>query len=104
MAIRQRDWAKEQTNLLRGLLGGKCEVCGATEDLEFDVVKPQGEGNEHHQREWSWRLSFYREQFGQGNLQLLCKRHNAMKGDMSETEFQAYLRENPEQRKAEGEK
>jgi hypothetical protein len=37
-------------------------------------------------------------------LQLLCKRHNAMKGDMSETEFQAYLRENPEQRKAEGEK
>jgi len=51
----------------------KCKQCGSRDyrKLEFDVITPC-DGGEHHKIEWSWRMSFYMEQFRKGNLQLLC--------------------------------
>jgi 5-methylcytosine-specific restriction endonuclease McrA len=80
MAKRQRDWARRATQALRVLLGGKCERCGSTKNLEFDVIVP--DGSDHHRRyEWSWRLSFYRYHLKADNLQLLCDKCNSHKGD-----------------------
>ena len=73
MAKRQREWAKKKRLQLRRLLGMKCQQCGSKDyrKLEFDVIIPVG--NEHHRKmEWSWRMSFYWQQFKVGNLQLLC--------------------------------
>lgn len=79
MAERQRRWARRASAHLRKLLGSKCAVCGKRHELEFDCIKPQG--HRHHRIEWSWRISFYRQQMAAGNLQLLCGRHNRLKGD-----------------------
>jgi hypothetical protein len=72
MAARQRIWAAHARKLLRRALGMKCAACGSKDyrKLEFDCIKPCGD--RHHKMEWSWRISFYREQFRAGNLQLLC--------------------------------
>ena len=73
MALRQRIWAKKTRLKLRRLLGMRCAVCGSKDyrKLEFDVIVPVG--NDHHRKmEWSWRMSFYNQQFKLGNLQLLC--------------------------------
>lgn len=78
MGARQRRWAHKATKALRKQLGGQCAICGKTHNLEFDCIAPQG--HFHHKIEWSWRISFYRNQAHAGNLQLLCAKHNAMKG------------------------
>jgi hypothetical protein len=58
-------------------MGNKCACCGATQGLEFDVIRPTGQ---HHARlEYSVRTSYYLHQFRQGNLQILCKPHNVIK-------------------------
>lgn len=79
MAKRQRVWAANETFRLRFLLGDKCVRCGTSEELVFDVKVPCDNGS-HHKKEWSWRMSFYRKQFSEGNLQLLCNNCNAVKG------------------------
>lgn len=79
MSLRQREWAERKTKALRKQLGAKCAWCGSTRKLEFDCIKPKG--HRHHKIEWSWRISFYIKEFKNGNLQLLCKHHNAAKGD-----------------------
>ena len=68
----QRAWAKKQRLELRRKLGMKCNQCGSRDyrKLEFDCIEPRG--GKHHRMEWSWRISFYRKEFSQGNLQLLC--------------------------------
>ena len=83
MAKRQRDWARRETERLRTLLGGKCRKCGTTENLEFDVIIPIG-NDDHHNYEWSWRMSFYRKQLERKNLQLLCEKHNGKKQNSME--------------------
>lgn len=80
MGMRQREWAKRKTAELREQLGGACVDCGATEELQFDCIRPQGD-NHHERMEWSWRLSFYRQQHAQGNLALRCIRCNGRKQD-----------------------
>ena len=72
MGLRQRIWAKKKRLELRRLLGMKCAQCGSKDyrKLEFDVIIPQG--GKHHKMEWSWRMSFYYQQFRKNNLQLLC--------------------------------
>jgi 5-methylcytosine-specific restriction endonuclease McrA len=78
MGARQKAWARNQTELLRQKLGGKCAICGTSEKLQFDCIVPMG--HKHHRIEYSARLSFYRGQYANGNLQLLCERHNSLKG------------------------
>lgn len=79
MGALQRRWAAKTSRKLKLLLGGHCAICGTTRNLEFDCIVPCGHW--HHRIEWSWRLSFYRSQFQQGNLQLLCTKHNARKSN-----------------------
>lgn len=62
---------------LRVALGGRCWVCGATGDLEFDCIVPMGD--KHHRWETNRRMSFYKQQFLNRNLQLLCEKHHAKK-------------------------
>lgn len=71
MGMRQRDWARKAGKELRRALGGRCVVCGTTRRLQFDCIVPQGDT--HHKMEWSARISFYRRQHREKNLQLLCK-------------------------------
>ena len=73
MGLRQRLWAKKKRLQLRRLLGMKCAHCGSKfyAKLEFDVIVPTGIRH-HSEMEWSWRMSFYFQQFRQNNLQLLC--------------------------------
>lgn len=80
MAKRQRDWARRCREKLIEILGAKCADCGTTSALEFDCIIPQGNGH-HEPMDPSWRMSFYRKQHATGNLQLLCRTCNAVKGD-----------------------
>lgn len=78
MGMRQREWARRWTSILKWLLGYRCAYCGIEEGCEFDVkipVKP------HSQIEWSVLISFYRREYEKGNLQLLCRSCNARKND-----------------------
>jgi hypothetical protein len=72
MGLKQRVWARKRRLYLRRLLGMKCAVCGSRDyrKLEFDVIKSVG--SKHHRIEWSWRMSFYYQQYKLNNLQLLC--------------------------------
>ena len=79
MGARQRNWARRKRDELRWVLGNECECCGCTEDLQFDCITPCG--RKHHGYGWAQRMSFYRRQMRAGNLQLLCGRCNAVKGD-----------------------
>lgn len=85
MALRQREWAAKARHRLVIELGGKCAHCGTKRKLEIDCIVPQG--RHHHKIEWSWRISFYREQARKGNAQVLCKTCNAIKGDRNETPY-----------------
>jgi len=80
MALRQRKWARKATVALRLSLGGKCAHCRTTEKLTFDLVIPYDAGR-HHKMEYSWRVSFYRIEARHGNLQILCEKCNARKGN-----------------------
>jgi hypothetical protein len=78
MASRQREWAEKATKALRQALGGHCVDCGKKRrKLEFDCIKPMGHA--HHRMEWSWRISFYRQQFAAGNLALRCSHCHQIK-------------------------
>lgn len=79
MGWRQREWARRDRKRLMEELGGRCAHCGATENLEFDCIMPQGDF--HHRIGSAERHSFYRYQHRHGNLQILCRACNAAKGD-----------------------
>lgn len=74
MGLRQRQWARRKRLELRRLLGMRCAVCGSRDyrKLEFDVIVPIGNNDHHRKMEWSWRMSFYFQQYKRKNLQLLC--------------------------------
>lgn len=80
MAKRQTRWAKRVLAELRELLGGRCVVCGTTEQLTFDCISPTGHTVRKSGKCISARASHYRQQLANGNLQLLCNHHNAKKG------------------------
>jgi 5-methylcytosine-specific restriction endonuclease McrA len=90
MAKRQREWARKQRNQLHFLLGNKCHKCSATEKLQLDCKIPQGD--EHHDMEWSARMSFYRREYFRGNLQLSCETCNGSKGATTDKTFYAMKR------------
>jgi 5-methylcytosine-specific restriction endonuclease McrA len=70
MAKRQKQWAINARFTLTFVLGGQC-ACGETKELDFDCIEPQGD--RHHKMDTSARMSFYRKQHKNKNLQLLCK-------------------------------
>lgn len=92
MALRQREWARKKRLELRCLLGLKCKHCGSKDyrTLEFDLIvltdKKDKNGITFHHKsmEWSWRMSFYRQQLNMKNLQLLCSKYNSAKGNKIE--------------------
>ncbi len=61
------------------LLGNVCAHCGTDQNLEFDCLSPRGD--RHHRGDASQRMCFYRRQFREGNLQVLCNVCNGRKGD-----------------------
>lgn len=65
-------WARNARFRLVFALGGCCAECGATKELEFDCIEPQG--HHHHAIGYVHRTVFYRRQHKEGNLQLLCYR------------------------------
>lgn len=77
MGQRQRKWAAKKRDEIFELLGYECKKCGATKELEFDVIVPFDD--RHHEMEWSWRMSFYRKQLRAKNLQILCRICNGKK-------------------------
>ena len=82
MSQRQVKWATKALQDLRALLGNSCARCGGTRDLEFDCIKPQGD--KHHKIGLTHRASFYRKQYRDGNLQLLCRypcHHDKSRGE-----------------------
>ena len=78
MGKRQKEWARGERQRMMGVLGGVCVICGATEGLEFDCIRPMGD--RHHRYDTSQRMCFYRRQYAEGNLQLLCGSCNGRKG------------------------
>lgn len=85
MGQRQKEWARRERRRIKQLLGGKCQVCGATDELEFDCNQPKG--SKHHGMDTSQRMCFYRAQLRIGNLLLLCGTCNALKGALDLTTF-----------------
>ncbi len=79
MARAQKEWARQKRRELMELLGNVCAHCGTGENLEFDCIRPRGD--KHHRGEASQRMCFYRRQFREGNLQVLCSECNVRKGD-----------------------
>ncbi len=78
MAKAQKEWARRKRRELVAVLGGVCAICGSVEDLGFDCIRPMGDA--HHRYDTSQRMCFYRRQFAEGNLQLLCNSCNGRKG------------------------
>lgn len=71
MAKAQKEWAKKAKFYLMFKLGGACFRCGTDKHLDFDCIEPQGDA--HHRLDTARRISFYRRQHAEGNLQLLCR-------------------------------
>lgn len=92
MALRQRQWARKKRLELIRLLGLKCIDCKTRDyrKLEFDVIvnvdKEPNTKPRHHTMEWSWRMSFYRKQYHDGNLVLRCQKCHAKKSNKEEIE------------------
>jgi hypothetical protein len=70
-------WAREKRTELLCLLGAQCNICNAAKNLVFDCIIPCGDY--HHRLDTSARMSFYRKQHKEKNLQVLCKKCNDKK-------------------------
>ena len=77
MSKRAKIWAHKTRERLTALLGGRCVWCGATTELTFDCILPQG--HEHHGWSTDKRMTFYRRQAALCNLQILCHHCNSRK-------------------------
>lgn len=92
MAKIQKQWARNQRFQLQFKLGGVCAVCGTDKDLDFDCIEPRGD--EHHKMDTSHRMSFYRRQHREGNLQLLCRHKCHKKKNVADMKRQQEKEEN----------
>jgi len=78
MSRKNKLWAISARAKLMEAMGEVCVVCGETIDLTFDCITDMG--SEHHRKDTSTRMCFYRRQFLHDNLQVLCRECNGRKG------------------------
>lgn len=72
-------WYRRERAKWIAFLGGKCSVCGTTEELEFDHDEPRDWVANKTSR-WQ-RLRLYIRDIKAGKVKrLLCRVHNAQKG------------------------
>ena len=93
MAKRQKEWARQARFELMFKLGGACVECGTDRDLDFDCIIPQGPAH-HRDMDTSHRMSFYRRQHAEGNLQLLCRHKCHKKKNVADLKRQQEKEEN----------
>ena len=79
MSKEHKAWARRARQRLLEKLGMFCAHCGRTDDLEFDCIVPMGD--DHHRKSTDQRMCFYHRQHRDGNVQVLCSKCNAKKGD-----------------------
>lgn len=91
MGKRQKEWASRVRNSIFNVLGRLCVKCGCDTNLEFDVIVPFN--NDHHNYDWSKRMTFYRRQLKLNNLQVLCNKCNSKKGN--QLQLNPQLLDNP---------
>lgn len=85
MSASAKRWAVRARDELMEILGAVCACCGIAENLTFDTIRPTGD--KHHKGSTDQRMIHYRYQhFEHANVQVLCHRCNARKGD-SETDY-----------------
>lgn len=72
-------WYRRERAKWIAALGGKCAVCGTTDELEFDHDSPR-DWVPNRKSRWQ-RLRLYIRDIKAGKItQLLCREHNAKKG------------------------
>jgi len=79
MGMRQRIWAARRRAELIAALGGRCAICGATDDLQVD--HKDGRDWDVGRVELSWRISIYWREHAEGKLQCLCGQCNTRKSN-----------------------
>lgn len=80
----EKQWARRKRAELTVELGSLCVNCKREDDLEFDCIIPQGD--KHHKMDTSARMSFYRAQHRNGNIQLLCEKCHRIKSASEQPE------------------
>lgn len=66
--------ARKKKEALIERLGGKCQKCGTTENLQFDHI--HGRDYNPNKLSYKHRLTVYEREAAEGKLQLLCEAHN----------------------------
>jgi 5-methylcytosine-specific restriction endonuclease McrA len=77
---RQAKWVKAARKRLLEELGGCCQRCGTMRKLEFDHIIPATRHWVNEQHGTYKRMLIYRAEAKLGLLQVLCRKHNAQKG------------------------
>jgi len=71
-------------------LGGKCRMCGSTEELELD--HPNGKDYEARKLSPQMRMKRYEENYENGQLDLLCHNCNSRDGALNKDFYGAVQR------------
>lgn len=80
-------WAKSARAVLVAEMGGACEICAATEALEFDHAGPGARGWDPARCSRWTRVTRYRRDWEVGKLRLLCRSCNARDGAARRWEY-----------------
>lgn len=59
----------------------RCVLCGALEELTFDMIQPDGSKGHHSRMSSCARASHYWKEFLKSNIQILCVKCNSRKKD-----------------------
>tara|TARA_B100001250_G_scaffold27820_1_gene22890 strand:+ start:216 stop:1094 length:879 start_codon:yes stop_codon:yes gene_type:complete len=64
-----KEWTRNRKNLIKEKMGGKCVICGATENLQFDHINPL-------EKSYNISTNFFRQDVDEelAKCQLLCSR------------------------------